>query len=499
MKSHTPSAPAGHRFKFVGLHIDLRIQVMPFEALCHEVREAARMGFNTLLIEWEATFPFRKHAVISNAFAYTPEEIKKFIGLCSQLGIQVIPLQQCFGHVEYILRHSRYASLRESRRNLPQVCPGNEAATEVFTEIFEEIAAAHPSPYMHIGGDETPFLGHCPKCEAKVREVGKSALYVGYLRRIAERVIAMGKTPLVWADMLLLYPEAAASMPKETIFIDWNYGRPVDKGGDPVRLKDLQFRMWGAPAMRSGPDNHWLACWHKHFMNLRDYVPYTKAMGFEGIILTSWSMLGVYGLEWDSWTTVREMFPIDRRYPHAGFRILQAAFIEAVSGDAPLDPEAFVTDYAQERFGLDANGGRRLWRALTLGEAEAVADNWPAARKPAAEARRILLALQPRRNIREFSHLRLMADLRDHHIRFRLAELACFSHPRPPSPRAVEKLLPPLLAEAGQLQRRFAALNKDAIYSGEMPLEEEYRFGGIRKLRARLGKTGRTGGRTNTL
>ena len=79
MKSHTPSAPAGHRFKFVGLHIDLRVQAMPFRALCRMAKQAADFGINTLVVEWEAAFPFRKHRVISNAFAYTPEEIRRFI------------------------------------------------------------------------------------------------------------------------------------------------------------------------------------------------------------------------------------------------------------------------------------------------------------------------------------------------------------------------------------------------------------------------------------
>ncbi|MFR6033300.1 MAG: hypothetical protein ACLUKN_09085 [Bacilli bacterium] len=32
------------------------------------------------------------------------------------MGIDVIPLQNCFGHCEYILRHDRYINLREDRR-----------------------------------------------------------------------------------------------------------------------------------------------------------------------------------------------------------------------------------------------------------------------------------------------------------------------------------------------------------------------------------------------
>jgi len=489
MKSHTPSAPAGHRFKFVGLHIDLRVQAMPFRALCRMAKQAAGFGINTLVVEWEAAFPFRKHRVISNAFAYTPEEIRRFIAFCGDLGLAVIPMQQCFGHVEYILRHECFAGLRENQKDIRQICPmRGDRALELFGDLFDEIAAAHPSPYLHIGGDETFLLGQCELCSPKAKESGKSRLYVDYFRQVAARIVKMGRQPLIWADMLWRYPEAAADMPKETIFIDWNYGWPVNEIGDPERLKKLNLRLWGAPAMRSSPDNHWLTCWHRHFTNLVDYLPWTKAMGFEGILLTSWSTSGGYGYEWDSETTIREMFPIRRVYPNAGFRILMAAFAEAVRRDTPLDAPAFVADYAVERFGLTKRNGAKLWEALVAGEAEAKGGDFTSAAKPARHALRIFESLEPQRNIREFDHLRLMADLREHHIRFRQLAARCETGNSRSCGTAAERLL----VEAGQLHGRFLKLNAGELYPAEMAIEEEYRFGGIRKLLAKLQKSGRT-------
>src|SRR5208283_2889398 len=100
-------------FTIKGFHIDLRIQVMPMAALRRYVAALAEFGLNTLLIEWEATYPYDQYAVVSNEYAYTREEVVSFVDYCARLGIEVIPLQQCFGHVEYILRHERFAHLRE--------------------------------------------------------------------------------------------------------------------------------------------------------------------------------------------------------------------------------------------------------------------------------------------------------------------------------------------------------------------------------------------------
>ncbi len=196
-------------FAIKGFHIDLRVQVMPMLALRKFVAELAEFGLNTLLVEWEATYPYDEHAIISNQYTYTREEVESFLVYCAQLGIDVIPLQQTFGHVEYILRHERYAHLRESEKDICQLCPlKKKEALAVFSELLTDICSMHPSPYVHIGGDETYLLGHCPDCQAKAKRDGKSKLYVDYVKKIAECVIALGKRPLLWADMLLKHPEA---------------------------------------------------------------------------------------------------------------------------------------------------------------------------------------------------------------------------------------------------------------------------------------------------
>ena len=85
-------------FKVKGIHLDMRTQVMRPEAIKMLVHQAAQDGMNTLLLEYEATFPFEKHATICNKYAYTRSEIDDIIGFCTSLGVEVIPLQNCFGH-----------------------------------------------------------------------------------------------------------------------------------------------------------------------------------------------------------------------------------------------------------------------------------------------------------------------------------------------------------------------------------------------------------------
>ncbi|MFI5157193.1 MAG: hypothetical protein ACHQEM_13460, partial [Chitinophagales bacterium] len=53
------TAPGNNgQFRIRGFHLDLRIQPMKMSALREFARELHEKGINTLIMEWEATFPF---------------------------------------------------------------------------------------------------------------------------------------------------------------------------------------------------------------------------------------------------------------------------------------------------------------------------------------------------------------------------------------------------------------------------------------------------------
>ena len=83
-------------FPIRGFHLDLRIQVMKMQALKNFTLGLSKQGINTLVMEWEATYPFQEDPLIPNRFAYSRQEIKDFIKYCQSLHIDVIPLQQSF-------------------------------------------------------------------------------------------------------------------------------------------------------------------------------------------------------------------------------------------------------------------------------------------------------------------------------------------------------------------------------------------------------------------
>ena len=463
-------------FPVRGFHIDLRIQVMTMSALRNFAKELSDFGINTLVMEWEASYPYEKHATISNKYSYTREEVKAFINYCDSLSIDVIPLQQCFGHVEYILRHSRYSSLSEANKEISQVCPlKTKGDSLLFSDLFADMASLHTSKYIHIGGDETYLLGNCAECSKKAAIEGKSKLFVDYMKMICGLAVKLGKTPIMWADILLQYPEAATELPKETVFIEWNYGWEINRFGDIEKLLDKGFNFWGAPAIRSHPDNWYTTDWQKHFNNQRDFIPYARKAGYNGMIMTSWSTSGIYGFNWDTNYEVIDMHAIRNVYPISGFRILIAAYAQALKQADPLDPEAFVLQYAQDRFGLTANEGGDLWKILSVSPQTVNLDSPTSIAEldsiiqRVSQAKEIMASLKPKDHQKEFEHLRLMLDLKDYYLKFKRVESIYESDQFTMKNRT--EILPELqrlLDDSKDLDERFANLNKGFMYPDEI-------------------------------
>ncbi len=458
-------------FEVRGLHIDLRTQTMTIDALKATALAASKDGLNTIIMEWEANYPFQRNATLRGRYAYSVEEVKDFIGYCESLGIDVIPLQNCFGHADYILRHARYAHLREERKEISQVCPCKiDECSEVFRSMFEDIADLHNSRYIHIGGDETRLLGRCPRCAKKVAQEGVSALFVDYVNAMCEIVHSLGKTPIIWSDMILKHPEAAERLTKDVVILDWNYGWSTSEFGDLPALKSQGFEFWGAPALRSDPDNLYLISWKKHFKNLEDYTKYALEQGFAGIIETSWSTSGNYGTIRDYANEIYMIQPVREVYPLSAFDILLRAYGKAVNDPAGFETAAFIDSYAEEHFGITAPEDKALFRSFFMMPQNVVsgssfkADIISKELDASKSMRQALAGLSPSKNKADFAQYLLTLDIRANYLAFKAVECRYES-----ADYAIEdasglaKELSVVLKDGRKLRKRFVRANSDFL------------------------------------
>lgn len=490
------ASPKNNDFSVKGFHLDLRIQVMKMPALKQFAKKLSDNGINTLVMEWEATYPFKDHPMIANRFAYTREEVVDFVNYCKSINIDVIPLQQSFGHVEYILRNYRYKNQREDQKDYSQVDPLQEDLNRtLFKDLYTDLISTHSSKYIHIGGDETYLLGHSEKSKKKAQELGKGRLYGDYIKLLCDLVVSLGKTPVLWADIAIKYPDALKYLPKQTIFIDWNYGWDTNMFGDHSKLLESGFEIWGSPSIRSHPDNYFLTQWEKHFKNIKDFIPTARNFGYKGMVITSWSTSGLYSPVFETTRDIVDLYAIRRVYPITGFNILIDAYFEALKTKEPLNTVQFVKNYTLKNYGFNEAQSKTFWKALTTAPYEVtqgVVSNKNVSINQLLDSAKLAAKqfeqLKPLKNQEEFEHYHLMADIRVQYLTYMALEIEVNSVDFKESriPEIIKQLKQ---IDTAKLDKKFIALNKNTLYEAEIEQENQLRNAKIKLLIQRLSRS----------
>ena len=195
-----------------------------------------KFNYNQLQLYTEHTFAYSKHeAVWKDASPMTAQEIRELDLFCAMHGIDLVPNQNSFGHLERWLVKPEYNHLAELPRGgapLPwggfkkdptTLCPTDPASLDFLASLYDELLPNFESRLFNIGCDETfDLLGEGRSADA-VKEKGEGRVYLDFLLKVAELVRKRGKRPMFWGDVILRHPELVPELPKDLIALDWGY------------------------------------------------------------------------------------------------------------------------------------------------------------------------------------------------------------------------------------------------------------------------------------
>ena len=195
-----------------------------------------KFNYNQLQLYTEHTFAYSKHeAVWKDASPMTAQEIRELDLFCAMHGIDLVPNQNSFGHLERWLVKPEYNHLAELPRGgapLPwggfkkdptTLCPTDPASLEFLAGLYDELLPNFESRLFNIGCDETFDLLGEGRSSAAVKEKGEGRVYLDFLLKVAELVRKRGKRPMFWGDVILRHPELVPELPKDLIALDWGY------------------------------------------------------------------------------------------------------------------------------------------------------------------------------------------------------------------------------------------------------------------------------------
>jgi hypothetical protein len=212
------------------VHLDLKGVMFKPAYLPTLLQDLKDQGVNAVLVEYETVFPFKNLDAtdLDRSTVLTKAQLNRFLAAAKKLDIQVIPLQQCLGHLEYILFKKPYRHLAEDPKFPCAIKTDLPEAFELVRDMLQQMIDAHPdSKYVHLGLDEA----HSLSITAARTKSDVLTTFIQHLRKLLAIVEPTGKIPIIWVDMLQDHYEPGAfdEFKGRVIFSIWDYTGFDDK------------------------------------------------------------------------------------------------------------------------------------------------------------------------------------------------------------------------------------------------------------------------------
>ncbi|HUZ06511.1 MAG TPA: family 20 glycosylhydrolase, partial [Candidatus Paceibacterota bacterium] len=281
-----------------GVMLDIsRGRVPKLETLLGLAEKLSDFKINELQLYTEHTFAYKKYKSVWQSWgALTAKEIQILDARCRELGIDLVPNQNSFGHLRYFLEHPKLQKLAEVSelyesetkdflRRPTTLAPNNPGTIPLLRKLYDELLPNYSSRFFNVGCDETWDLG---KGQSKklCGRLGKGKVYLDFLKRIYREVSARDKMMMFWGDIILKYPKLIGALPKNVIALNWGY-----EANHPFESEAAQFARAKIPFYVCPGTSTWQTLIGKHdnaLSNLRAAAKAGKKFGATGFLNTDW-------------------------------------------------------------------------------------------------------------------------------------------------------------------------------------------------------------------
>ncbi len=221
---------------------------------------AAEWGFNAILFrltdDQGSALRFERHPeLITHQNALTTAEARELAEYGEARGVRLIPEVESFGHAGYITRSAAHRELTErdprTGRTVNTLIPVHPKTRELLRDLYEEVAAIFPSPYLHAGCDEVTWGGSDLSQQALATR-GRAEIWADHVNALQREARRLGKELMIWGDHPLRgEPEILKYLSREVILVDWDYATtsPAAIRAAARRALDNGFRILGSPAL----------------------------------------------------------------------------------------------------------------------------------------------------------------------------------------------------------------------------------------------------------
>jgi len=219
-------------FPYRGFYHDVtRGKIPTVERIKKLIDQMAYYKLNSLQLYVEHTFEFEEYKQLRDSTGYlTKEDLLEIGAYCRENFIDFVPSLSTFGHLYELLEQPQYRHLRvlknyEAEPNLWRnrmvhhtLDPEQPESIALVGSLIDQYVPCFESEWFNICCDET-FDLH--SYDALGVDSGK--LYVDFVKKIIAHTQKHGKKVMMWADILLKYPQTIGEIPEDICFLNWDY------------------------------------------------------------------------------------------------------------------------------------------------------------------------------------------------------------------------------------------------------------------------------------
>jgi hexosaminidase len=309
-----------------GFMMDMSHSQLPkIEEIKNQIDFLSRWKANQYLFYSEVSIELEGYPLLMADGRFTKEQIKEIIEYAKARHVDVVPNMELYGHLHGLFRLEHYSDLSVLQHGW-EFIPDDLRVKPLLDDWITQITKLFPSPFFHIGFDETWFLEY----EARKRSKTPEDLYLYMLKQTTDLVEREGKIPLVWVDMLQKYPSIIPKVSRKIIAVPWHYD-PLDDNKYEQLLGP--FTKYGIPMIVQGAVRNWnwvAPVFEVSFLNTDVLIKAGRKYNAVGFINSGWTD--------DPLTLMRMGFP-DIAYGSV-----------ASWQDKPVDRENFFKKYAQTQY-----------------------------------------------------------------------------------------------------------------------------------------------------
>jgi hexosaminidase len=262
-----------------------------------QIRTLAAYKINIYSPYFEHTLQYSASPLVAPpGGSMSPADVAELVRYAAQYHVTVVPEQEAFGHLHHVLKYEQYSQLAETPHG-HVLSPVQPRSVALIKQWFTQIAQQFPSPWVHIGADETNELGKGQTADL-VNQRGLDQVYVDFLRQIHSVIQPTGKRILFWGDLAWHNPDLLSALPKDMIGVPWVYdAKPdFDKYIEPFNRAGME--VWVAPGV-----NNWRRVYPDSnigLVNIQHFVRDGQRLGAKGMLNTVWNDdgEGIFDQDW---------------------------------------------------------------------------------------------------------------------------------------------------------------------------------------------------------